>query len=182
MKKRCKACDSELPTDKQKNKFCNRSCAATFNNKGVVRNGTKILDKVCANCNEDFRPSRNSTGKYCGNKCQQDKQNRDIVESWYNGTFDPCGKTGQFSKPVRDHLIRKSDYKCTKCGWGEINQYTGNVPLEIEHIDGDSSNNDPTNVTVLCPNCHSLTSTFKGANRGNGRHVRRERYSLGKSF
>ena len=23
--------------------------------------------------------------------------------------------------------------------------------------------------SLLCPNCHSLTSTYKGANKGNGR-------------
>ena len=50
-----------------------------------------------------------------------------------------------------------------------INPFTGNVPLEIEHIDGDANNTSPDNVTLLCPNCHSLTSTYRGANRGRGR-------------
>jgi hypothetical protein len=29
---------------------------------------------------------------------------------------------------------------------------------------------------LICPNCHSLTSTFMNLNKGNGRRIRRERY------
>ena len=65
--------------------------------------------------------------------------------------------------------MKKYDNKCSECGWGEINQHTGTIPLELEHIDGNPYNNSPDNVTLLCPNCHSLTSTYKGANKGHGR-------------
>ena len=34
---------------------------------------------------------------------------------------------------------------------------------------GNFENNSETNLTLLCPNCHSLTPTYKGANKGNGR-------------
>jgi hypothetical protein len=37
-------------------------------------------------------------------------------------------------------------------------------------------------LDLLCPNCHSLTKTFKGANKGRGRHQRRSRYKNGQSF
>lgn len=47
-------------------------------------------------------------------------------------------------------------------------QYTGTLPLEVEHIDGDATNNSEENLTLLCPNCHSLTRTYRGANKGNG--------------
>jgi HNH endonuclease len=70
---------------------------------------------------------------------------------------------------VRKHLIDRAGGKCERCGWSERNPYTGQLPLEIEHIDGDWSNDDPENLAVLCPNCHALTATFKGANRGRGR-------------
>jgi len=59
-----------------------------------------------------------------------------------------------------------------------INPYTGNVPLEIEHKDGDAYNNDPDNVTLICPNCHSLTKTYRGANRGNGRRSYLKKYYI----
>jgi predicted HNH restriction endonuclease len=46
--------------------------------------------------------------------------------------------------------------------------------LEIEHIDGNFENNAEENLELLCPNCHSLTSTYKGANKGSGRKERKK--------
>ncbi len=43
--------------------------------------------------------------------------------------------------------------------------------LEIDHIDGNSDNNSEENLRLVCPNCHSLTSTYRGTNRGNGRNI-----------
>jgi predicted HNH restriction endonuclease len=57
-----------------------------------------------------------------------------------------------------------------------MNPYSKKIPLEVEHIDGNYMNSKEENLTLLCPNCHSLTSTAKGANRGNGRYLRRLRY------
>lgn len=39
----------------------------------------------------------------------------------------------------------------------------------MEHIVGDYTNNSEENLILLCPNCHSLTATYKGANKGHGR-------------
>ena len=68
--------------------------------------------------------------------------------------------------------MEKYQCKCSKCGWGEENPYSHTIPLEVEHIDGNFQNNNEDNLTLLCPNCHSLTSTYKGANRGNRRKER----------
>lgn len=32
--------------------------------------------------------------------------------------------------------------------------------VQVDHIDGNRRNNDPSNLTLLCPNCHSQTDTF----------------------
>ena len=45
------------------------------------------------------------------------------------------------------------------------------IPLEVHHIDGDKTNNKLENLQLLCPNCHSLTETYRGANRGNSRGI-----------
>ena len=39
---------------------------------------------------------------------------------------------------------------CAHCGFG--------IPavLEVAHIDGNRQNNEPTNLIVLCPNCHKM--------------------------
>jgi 5-methylcytosine-specific restriction endonuclease McrA len=62
-----------------------------------------------------------------------------------------------------------------KCGWQEINSTSGYVPIQLEHKDGNSENNKLTNLELLCPNCHSLTSTFGILNKGNGREARRKK-------
>lgn len=62
--------------------------------------------------------------------------------------------------------------KCQNCGWSEVNPITGTVPLEIHHVDGNSENNVIENLALLCPNCHSLTETFRGLNRGKSKRHR----------
>lgn len=79
---------------------------------------------------------------------------------------------GTVSKPVKTFLRYVFDNRCTRCGWNEINPVTGKVPVEVEHIDGDWRNNAPENLTLLCPNCHSLTATYKALNT-NGRPGRK---------
>lgn len=92
----------------------------------------------------------------------------------YNG--DVSNKTAKL------YLIKKFGEKCMDCGWSEKNRVTGKCPIELEHIDGDSENNNLDNLKLLCPNCHSLTPTYKALNKGRGRYKRRERYKEGKSY
>lgn len=35
------------------------------------------------------------------------------------------------------------------------------INLEIDHIDGDNTNNLKENLRFICPNCHSQTETYK---------------------
>ena len=62
----------------------------------------------------------------------------------------------RLSMHIKTYLLEKYNNQCARCGWGETNQYTGKIPLEIEHIDGNYRNNKEENLIVLCPNCHSL--------------------------
>jgi 5-methylcytosine-specific restriction endonuclease McrA len=64
--------------------------------------------------------------------------------------------------------------KCSDCGWSKVHPKTGKVPVQVDHIDGNPSNHSPQNLRLLCPNCHSLTSTYGALNKGNGR---KERYA-----
>jgi hypothetical protein len=36
------------------------------------------------------------------------------------------------------------------------------IPLELDHINGDSTDNRIDNLRILCPNCHALTDTYRG--------------------
>lgn len=51
---------------------------------------------------------------------------------------------------------------CESCGndsWQGVP-----IPLEVHHIDGDKTHNTLDNLQILCPNCHALTSTYRGKN------------------
>ena len=83
------------------------------------------------------------------------------------------GKHPQYqSHKLRLRLIeeRYFEHKCYKC---EGTTWLGlPIPIQLEHIDGNNENNKLENLTILCPNCHSMTATFAGRNKGVGRDGR----------
>ena len=38
------------------------------------------------------------------------------------------------------------------------------IPLEVHHLNGDNKDNDPSNLQLVCPNCHALTDFYRGKN------------------
>ena len=126
----------------------------------------------CLNCKLPILHKR----KYCSNKCQKEYQYKRYIESWKNGLETGMRGDYQISMHIKTYLFKKYKNKCARRGWGELNKYTNNIPLEIEHIDGNYKNNNESNLILLCPNCHSLTSTYKGANVTKGRKSRKKYY------
>jgi 5-methylcytosine-specific restriction endonuclease McrA len=57
--------------------------------------------------------------------------------------------------------------KCELCGWAQVS-VDGRIPVELDHINGDHSDNRIENLRVLCPNCHSLQPTHRGKNKKVG--------------
>ena len=99
-------------------------------------------------------------------------QHNQYLEKWKRNEIN--GRMGQYgvSSHIRQYLLEKYNNKCAKCGWNEINTYTKNIPIEVEHIDGNYQNNKEDNLIILCPNCHSLTNTYRALNIGKGRKSR----------
>lgn len=68
------------------------------------------------------------------------------------------------SRISKDNLL---EYKCSEC---DIDAWRGkNLILDLDHINGINTDNRIENLRYLCPNCHSLTHTYKGRNKNNGR-------------
>ena len=70
-------------------------------------------------------------------------------------------------KVLRGYVERHNiiPYICTSCGC-DGNWNGGAISLELDHIDGDNTNNVISNLRYLCPNCHALTNTYRGKNKG----------------
>lgn len=69
------------------------------------------------------------------------------------------------SNNLRKRLLKEKifEYKCYSCS--NTSWLDRPIPLELEHIDGNHYNNKLENLTLLCPNCHALTPTYRGKNK-----------------
>lgn len=174
-KRKCIKCSNEfevLKTDYKK--FCGSSCSASYNNLTSKRKYEKYIK--CKNCNKDFENNARGNRQYCNNTCKSEFDKNEKFNLIKNGKNDLS------SKWYKKYLIEYYGERCMECDWCERSKYSKNIPIELEHIDGNSENNDLKNLKLLCPNCHSLTPTYKALNKGNGRHKRMRRYKEGKSY
>lgn len=167
---KCLKCEKILSYLKRKNKFCSQSCSASYNNTGVRRHGKE--KSKCIHC-ESFNTRANRT--FCSNQCQQDYKWKQLCES--------VEKTGVLpsSNPLsKKYLKQKYGIRCQICG---IEEWLGKeVPLVLDHIDGNPYNYNIENLRIICGNCDMQTPTYKGKNKGNGRYERKKRYREGKSY
>lgn len=69
------------------------------------------------------------------------------------------------SKPaaIKKRLIGIRGHRCEKCA--NNRWFDQPITLELEHVDGNNRNHDVENLKLLCPNCHSQTSTWKNRKR-----------------
>lgn len=90
-------------------------------------------------------------------------------QAWNKNNFDydrfQKGKAIKSSQAI-DALVFLRGHCCENCGLSEWMERP--ILLEVHHMDGDSLNNDLSNLQLLCPNCHSLTDNYRGKNINSG--------------
>lgn len=69
-------------------------------------------------------------------------------------------------KVLRGYIARHNilEYKCQNCGC-DGTWLSRDIALEVDHINGNNSDNRIENLRYLCPNCHALTKTYRGRNK-----------------
>ena len=80
-------------------------------------------------------------------------------QSWSKGEQLKDWSQYTRSKPLKIILIKLRGHCCESC---KRKKWLNNkITLELEHIDGDKTNNSFDNLKLLCPNCHSYTPTWR---------------------
>lgn len=142
--KSCPKCGNE---HNKAGTYCSRSCA----------NSRKWSPEI--NAGRSAKMIGRNSGKGPTNI---DKWRASVQKTWlekYNSTlFDDLGFENK-----RRRVFEEQNYRCNKCGISEWQGVT--IILELDHKDGNNQNNVRENLEGLCPNCHSITDTWRGRNK-----------------
>ena len=175
--KNCLECNNKFTVtkssdNKYNHKFCSHSCSAIHTNKNRILSdktkiqisktlgGTGVLKGThCLYCNTKLSKTAH---KYCNIICKFNYENAEIIKQWLAGKITGHVKGGSYKlrRPIKHWLFDRANHKCEECGNNDVNPYTNNSILQVDHTDGDASNSIPSNLKVLCPNCHAKTKTF----------------------
>ena len=116
----------------------------------------------CLHCSKENTWGRSKTNKFCDDICQGQYK-------WVNETIPriEAGVCTNGSAPtLKKYLIEKFGEKCSECSI-ESTWNSKPLVLQLDHRDGDSDNNRPSNIRLLCPNCHSQTENFGSKGQGS---------------
>ena len=112
---------------------------------------------------------------YCSQECSIEFVRMGRIICWLETGSLKIGQTSRVPEYIRHYLYKEQDNCCAICHIDRI--WNGkDIVFISDHIDGNSSNNNRSNLRMICPNCDSQLPTFKARNKGYGRKYRRDKY------
>lgn len=159
----CEACSNDHGGSYGSGRFCSAQCARGFSTKAKrgdisERVGHKLRKlKLCKHCKQQYFKPKGWTKRRCP-ACVLDKPSLPKIAQ---RELHEC-KT---DRSRRKWLIAKHGHRCWSCkGTDWMGQP---IPIEIDHISGNSDDNSEENLRLLCCNCHAQTPTYKSKNRAS---------------
>lgn len=162
----CESCKKEfVPKDTKHARFCSRSCS----NKGRDRASSWTLEKreqAKRKSNSFYEKVKENPEQYLtwkkklldSTKESRDKRKKESFEAMMLSDFSSLSWDLK-----RKRILEEQDNSCGRCKTKEW--FSRSLPIEIEHIDGNNQNDARENLIGLCPNCHSITDTWRGRNK-----------------
>lgn len=150
---KCESCKQEHDGSYGSGKYCNRSCA------NKRERSEEVKQKISLSSQKE-RESRSVELKK--------EIKRKVKSRWDAKILERPFETLTFER-LKRRIVLEQDHTCNKC---KLKEWLGEqITLELEHKDGNNQNNERENLECLCPNCHSLTLTWKGRNKRNNKNL-----------
>jgi Zn finger protein HypA/HybF involved in hydrogenase expression len=150
--KTCKKCGNEFEPTKGLNDYCSLKCRNSRNWSPI----DKEKKSISAKQSEKVLIANRARNKETFSKMVKTRtyNNQEFI---LNADYSSL----KFQQ-LRKRILFEQNSKCNQCGLDEWRGHS--LVLELEHKDGNHLNNDRNNLEMICPNCHSLTDTWRGRN------------------
>ena len=158
--KKCPVCGTIIYN---RNKYCSKECLIK------IHEQKKMF--ICDYCGKEVLGLKKR--RFCSITCTNNFLRDKLIDKFKKGEYKSNGNN-KMPLTIRNFLLEQNNYKCELCGYEGYNIKTGNSILQIHHIDGNSKNNTPQNIQLICPNCHAKTDNYMALNKGKS--GRDERY------
>jgi hypothetical protein len=159
---RCPQCCEIILFEKRiKRVFCSTSCYNIYCNVNKVKKLDK--DNNCLFCGKEVKE------KFCSSSCQKARTWQHERDKFVESGID----TSCNNRVGKRYLIELHGIKCMIC---QLSTWLyKSIPLVLDHIDGNSDNNQMNNLRIICNNCDAILPTFKNNNKQAGRFRKAKR-------